>query len=221
MEAVIKLTLAIHIAAGTVALLVAPVAMIVKKGGRSHAIWGLIFFWAMTVIFITALLLSTVKWIPFLLMIAVFSYYSVFSAYRWKSLKKLHNRSEKPKWYDWSAVVINALFNLSFLGWGGYLLSKGIGSAFPYLALGFGFIGFRTSIKNYRYFTNYHHVKTWLFEHIGGMVGGFIATVTAFSSQVMVFMPTWLQWSWPSILGIPLISYWISMYKKKYKTQVV
>ncbi|MEM1407079.1 MAG: hypothetical protein AAGG59_09915 [Bacteroidota bacterium] len=220
MEAITKTLLIIHVAAGTISLLVAPIAMIVKKGGRSHAIWGLIFFWAMTVIFVTALFLSSVKWMPFLLMIAVFSYYSVFSGYRWKFLKKLYNDSQQPKWFDWLAMLVNFAFNLSFLAWGAYLIVNGTIGAFPFLALGFGFIGVRMSIKNYRLFKSRHHAKTWLFEHIGGMVGGFIATVTAFSAQMMDFMPAWLQWSWPSIIGIPLISYWIATYRKKYKVKV-
>ncbi|MEM9856999.1 MAG: hypothetical protein AAF843_06570 [Bacteroidota bacterium] len=215
------IVLMIHIAAGAIALLVAPVAMIVKKGGKRHSFWGLIFFWAMTVIFGTALYLSTVKWIPFLLMIAVFSYYSVLSAYRWKFLKGLHDQSQKPLWFDWIALIVNGLINAVFIIWGGYLLIKGLGGALPYLALGFGFIGIRISTKNLKLFRNTHHPKTWLFEHLSGMVGGFIATVTAFSAQVMSFMPTFLQWSWPTLVGAPLIAYWLSTYRKKYKVEAI
>ncbi len=219
MEFTIKASLILHVAAGAIALLVAPVAMVVKKGGRSHAQWGLVFFWAMTVIFITALFLSAVKWIPFLLMIAVFSYYSVFSGYRWKFLKKLYDKSERARWFDWVALIINGLFNVAFLTWGAYLIYDGVSGAFPFLAMGFGFFGIRLSYGNYKLFTRVHDPKTWLYEHIGGMVGGFIATVTAFSAQSMGFMPTWLQWSWPSILGFPLLTYWISTYRKRYKPQ--
>ena len=219
MELLTKSLLGVHIVSGAIALLVAPVAMIMKKGGRNHAIWGLIFFWAMTVIFATALYLSTVKWIPFLLMIAVFSYYSVLSGYRWKFLKGIYNGSQKVSSFDWIALVVNAVFNVGFISWGIYVLALGYMNAFPFLALGFGIFGIRSSYEDYKLFTRKHHAKTWLFQHIGGMVGGFIATVTAFSAQMMDFMPTWLQWSWPSIIGIPLISYWIGTYRKKYKTQ--
>ncbi len=218
MELLIKSSLIIHIAAGVTALLVAPVAMAVKKGGRAHSRWGLIFFWAMTVIFVTALFLSTIKWIPFLLMIAVFSYYSVFSAYRWKFLKRLYNGKDKLRWFDWAALVINGLFNIAFMSWGLYLILNGSESAFPYLALGFGFFGFRISYGNYKLFTSPHESTTWFFEHLGGMVGGFIATLTAFSAQTMIFLPDFIQWAWPSMVGVPLISYWSRFYKKKFKT---
>ncbi|MEM7109815.1 MAG: hypothetical protein AAF519_16435 [Bacteroidota bacterium] len=221
MEVFTRSLLILHIAAGAVALFVAPVAMIVKKGGRNHAIWGLTFFWCMTIIFVTALYLSTVKWIPFLLMIAVFSYYAVLSGYRWKFLKGIHNKSQRVTMLDWAALGTNAVFNLVFIGWGIYVLVQGYGGAFPYLALGFGTLGVRSSYNNFKLFTHTHHPKTWLFQHIGGMVGGFIATVTAFSAQVISFMPIWLRWSWPSIIGVPLIIYWIGIYRKKYKTSAL
>lgn len=220
MELLIKSTLLIHVVAGAVALVVAPVAMVVKKGGKAHSRWGLVFFWAMTVIFATAIFLSTVKWIPFLLMIAVFSYYSTFSAYRWRFLKQLYNGKDQLKWFDWFALVINGLFNIAFMTWGLYLIFHGTDSAFPYLAIGFGFFGFRISWNNYKLFTENHHSQTWLFEHLGGMVGGFIATLTAFSAQTMTFMPDFLQWAWPSLIGVPLISYWTRFYKKKFNTAI-
>lgn len=47
------------------------------------------------------------------------------------------------------------------------------------------------------------------------MLGGFIASVTAFSTQVMHFMPGVIQWIWPSLVGVPLIIYWIRTYRKK------
>ena len=47
------------------------------------------------------------------------------------------------------------------------------------------------------------------------MMGGFIASVTAFSVQVMHFMPGVMQWIWPSLVGVPLIIYWVRTYRKK------
>ena len=216
MEWVIRVSLILHVAAGAAALLVAPVAIAVKKGGRSHRLWGLIFFWAMTVIFVTSLLLSMVEWIPFLLMIAVFSYYSVFSGYRWKFLKRLH-RGQSAKWYDWLALILNAVFNVTFASWGLYLAIQGKLGAFPYFAIGFGVFGILLSKDNLQLFLKPHNAQTWLYQHLGGMLGGFIATLTAFSSQFMNFMPVWLQWSWPSFIGVPFIYYWTANYRRRFK----
>ena len=204
MQALLDIALITHVAAGVIALLVAPLAIIAKKGGMHHKRWGLLFFWSMTVIFITALFLSTFKWIPFLLMISVFSYYAVFSGYRWKFLKRLH-RGQQPRWFDWLAAILNALMNIIFVVWGIYLIFLHSIHTLSFLAIGFGTLGLLISFQNIKLFLRPHKAQAWLHRHISGMLGGFIATLTAFSTQVMDFMPVGLQWSWPSLIGIPLI----------------
>ncbi|MCC6636763.1 MAG: DUF2306 domain-containing protein, partial [Ignavibacteriaceae bacterium] len=61
MESSFKYWLYLHIAAGFLALVVAPVAMVVKKGGNAHRLWGKIFFWSMTVVAISALVMTFIK----------------------------------------------------------------------------------------------------------------------------------------------------------------
>lgn len=214
----IQALLIIHILAGGVALVAAPVAMVVSKGGIAHRKWGKIYFWAMTVIFFTAVVLSLSKWIPFLLMIAVFSYYSVISGYRWLYLKKL-GYGDKPLLIDWCALVVTLVFNLIFVIWGAEKAITGALGFYAYLAIGLGLGGLAIAIGNLRSFLNNKDKNKWLFGHIGGMLGGYIATLTAFSSQVLTFMPGLLQWIWPSIVGVPLIIYSIYKYKKKINRQ--
>ena len=78
-----------HIAAGTLALFVAPAAMLTVKGGRAHRRWGKIYFWSMAVVAATALVLGL--WRPqiFLALLAVFSFYMAFSGYRVLFRKRL------------------------------------------------------------------------------------------------------------------------------------
>ena len=40
----------IHVLAGTLALVVAPVALVTAKGGLTHRRWGKVYFWAMAVV---------------------------------------------------------------------------------------------------------------------------------------------------------------------------
>ncbi len=40
----------IHIAAGALALGLAPLAMLTVKGGPAHRLWGKIYFWSMAVV---------------------------------------------------------------------------------------------------------------------------------------------------------------------------
>src|SRR3989442_161411 len=73
----------IHIAAGTLALGLAPAAMLTVKGSRAHRRWGKIYFWAMAVVGSTAVALGL--WRPqiFLALLAVFSFTFLPPAVRW------------------------------------------------------------------------------------------------------------------------------------------
>ncbi|SDY90168.1 DUF2306 domain-containing protein [Hymenobacter psychrophilus] len=47
METFLHLNRWLHIAAGFTGFFVAPVALLVRKGGAAHRLWGRVFFWAM------------------------------------------------------------------------------------------------------------------------------------------------------------------------------
>jgi len=53
-----KILLVNHIVAGTIAFIVAPVALIVKKGSASHRLWGKVFFYSMLIVAITAVIMA-------------------------------------------------------------------------------------------------------------------------------------------------------------------
>ena len=78
----------IHISAGMLALVLAPLAMLTVKGGRAHRRWGTIYFWSMAVVASTAVVLAL--WRPqiFLALLAVFSFYLAFTGYRVLSRKR-------------------------------------------------------------------------------------------------------------------------------------
>ena len=214
MEQIIKTLTYSHVFAGIISLVVAPIAMVVEKGGNTHRLWGKVFFWCMTWICITAIILSAYNWNPFLLLIAVFSYYSVFVGYRSLYMKQLH-KGKGVEWFDWIATGVAGLFNVGFFIWGILSMIKG-SSTFGILASGFGLGGLvqvRSQIKSFVKppVDQYH----WFYNHIGNMIGGFIASVTAFSANVLTFMPGVLQWLWPSLVGVPIIIIWIRFYRKK------
>lgn len=116
MNILIKILLFIHVLAGFTSLIAGPVAAATTKGGKSHRKWGMIYFWGMLVVFITAIIVSTYKFIPFLFMIAFFSFYQVFTGYRILFLKQLY-KDQKAKWFDWLAAGITAATNLGFIIW--------------------------------------------------------------------------------------------------------
>jgi len=56
---------------------------------------------------------------------------------------------------------------------------------------------------------------------MGGMIGSYIAAVSAFSVVNFSFLPTAIRWLWPSAIGVPLLLYWIQKYQKKFNARAV
>ncbi len=220
MPTAIKIILFIHVLAGAISLITGMVAFLTQKGGTNHRKVGRIYSYAMTVVFVTAIIVSAYKFIPFLFMIAFLSYYSVFAGVRILKLKKL-NEGQSPKWYDWFAAILNLVVNLIFIVWGIYetVVNKNIG--FAYLAIGFGIGGALISRTNLiPFITPPKHKMHWWTSHMGNIFGGYIATMTAFSATVypMVFNSnSIIAWIWPSLIGVPISIIWRKRYERKFK----
>src|SRR5271163_5284148 len=115
----LRVLLALHITCGALAFVCAPVALATAKGGKTHRRWGKIYFWAMAGVAVTALILSFALPIFFLAMVAVFSFYACFAAYRILYLKDLY-KGGKPLALDWLAACVtiassSLLFLMGFL----------------------------------------------------------------------------------------------------------
>jgi uncharacterized membrane protein len=95
----------IHVLAGTLALVVAPGAMLTVKGGRAHRRWGKIYFWLMAVVAATAVVLGLWRPVTFLVLVAVFSFYAAFTGYRVLGRKR-PDRGDRPTALDWSAALV-------------------------------------------------------------------------------------------------------------------
>ena len=85
----LRVLLTLHISCGVVGFVCAPVALATTKGGKVHRRFGKIYFWAMAGVAVTALILSFALPVYFLAMVAVFSFYSAFAAYRVLYLKDM------------------------------------------------------------------------------------------------------------------------------------
>jgi hypothetical protein len=213
MEKFTPVLLALHVAAGIVSFVAAPIALMLRKGAAGHRLFGKIFFYAMTVVFITACIVALVRWNLFLLMIGVFSYYGVVSGYRALFHKQLH-LGRGLTWVDWAAALAATVFNLMFLGIGIFWLAQGQGVGI--LAIVFAGLGLVGCTRDLTWFIRPpQHKHVWLFRHIGNMMGAFVAALTAFSTQTMFFLPGLLPWLWPTLVVTPLIAFWIRYYRTK------
>jgi uncharacterized membrane protein len=212
MELISKVSLILHIAAGFTALATGAIAILTKKGGKAHTSAGKIYYWAMTLVALTAVVISLYKNITFLLLIAIFSYYLTFTGYR--SLKiKLLKEGESIKILDWSILGISTLTSLVMIGMSVLQILP-----LPQAAGLFGGIMFLFSIEDYQFFTKKKAEKQeWLYRHIKRMCGAYIATFTAFVVVNVHTNPDYLGWILPTLIGTPLIFYYIYAHKKKFQ----
>ena len=132
--------LAVHIAAGGAAFLLAPVALATAKGGKQHKRWGMVYLWAMGVVAVTALPMALYRPVLFLALVAIFSFYLAFSGYRVLRLKDLA-RGGEARPVDWIAGVITfvACFVLAALA----IVRPAMVQHMSYVAVAFGIVGMR------------------------------------------------------------------------------
>ncbi|WP_298540681.1 hypothetical protein [uncultured Aquimarina sp.] len=223
MEILVNNILYIHILAGAVSLTTGLIAILSKKGQKWHRQSGKLYFYGMTGVFITGVIIAGFRFNRFLFLIAFLSYYSVFSGVRALKLKHLH-KQQKPEWFDWFAGILNAVANVFFIGLGFYYsIENGFVSGGALLSTGFGIGGLLISYTNLKPFVfrpdkSYH----WFLSHIGNMMGGYIATCTAFLSTIVTrfdFMNPYLAFAIPSILGLPLLLFWQKRIEKKFDSK--
>jgi uncharacterized membrane protein len=202
MDALVKSILFIHIAAGFTALLTGFIAILARKGGKAHKRSGKWYFMAMFTVAVTAVILSLVKSILFLLCVAVFSFYLSFTGYR-----AVYQKRAQAKTIDWAVMIVTFLVNIAMLFTGEIVL------------IVFAVISLANVFADYKFYTKKvfdHTMKhKWIFRHIAKMLGSYIATVTAFVVTNIHFPNPLMGWLLPTLIGSPLIAYTIYTYRKK------
>jgi hypothetical protein len=223
--AYLRVLLGLHISCGVVAFVCAPVALATAKGGKAHRRYGKIYFWAMAGVAVTALILSFALPVYFLAMVAVFSFYAAFAAYRVLYLKDMY-KGAQPRAVDWVAAVVTLLSSLLLFVLGFLqpeLMHVGViriaGHMVSIVSIVFGAIGMRMALVSIHGFIKPSREKMfWWFAHMQGMIGSYIAAMTAFSAVNLShwFGAAWWVWLWPTIVGTPAIAIWTAYYKKKF-----
>lgn len=204
MEIAYKFYLGIHILSGFTALVTGFIAIVAQKGKKLHKITGLTFFISMVVVCVSAILISLMKDNRFLLHIGIFSFYLVYSGYR-----SVKNKSLNPSTMDW-VMLLTAFVNCLAM-----LLSEQL------VLIVFSVLGTSLAAQDAKLFYNIIKQKEilknqWLLRHISTMLGGYIATFTAFIVvNVSLESLPWLPWLLPTIIGTPLIAFWTKKYQPK------
>lgn len=211
MASVETVVLRLHIAAGAVALLAGLAALAATKGGRRHRLAGRGYVAAMALVVLTVPVLfaferSFVR--GFLVLVAVFSGYLVFSGYRTMTGRPVGGATT----VDWLGATLVVVACLALGGWGVTLLVAGSGMG---VVLGvFGGIGLLLGVADVRAFRAGDPRDGPVVDHLTRMVGGYVATVTAVSvvNLAGTAVPAVVAWLGPTALGVPLILYWQARY---------
>lgn len=200
-------------------MVVAPLAMVVRKGGSWHRRWGKVYFFSMIAVCLTAVALSIVHYERslWLGLVGIFSFHMVASGYRSLYLKKLHE-GLKPAAIDIWLHGVAGIVNGGLLIWGLAHMMMGQKDAKSLLFIVFGAIGSSMVYRGlHRFYKRKHDKREWFYGHISGMLGGYIATLSAFSAvNLDMIRPGWLKWLWPTLVGVPLIILWTGHYRRRF-----
>jgi uncharacterized membrane protein len=199
----IQTILILHILAGVVALAAAGIAVGSAKGGGLHRRSGNAYTLAMLSVGLSALVLAVVHPNPFLFAVGVFSLYLVFTGWRAAII-----RDGRPRRFDHAGGVVMALAGTGMLGWGAQGVLVG-GGAQPVILLAFGSIGLTMALADWRDWARGPVTgKARIARHLGRMLGGTIATITAAGVVNLGFLPDLLVWLGPTALITPGIFWW-------------
>lgn len=186
-----------HIVAGFIALASGSLVLVMKKGTDFHVKTGLLFYSSMLVIGFSALILAGIKFNEFLFCIGIFSLFQTYFGKR-----SVENKQLKPNFLDVLVTVI-AFGNGIFMVVSGNIVLLVFGAIQLQLCFTEFYIFYRIKKKIQL------PKNTWLRQHIGMMMGSYIATFTAFLVvNVKSFEPGWLIWFAPTFVFLPLMFFW-------------
>jgi hypothetical protein len=198
METIHHLNIAVHVIAGSIALIAGLAAAMVAKGGRKHIRLGKYFMWMIVIVIVTALIgVFVFKRNNFLLVITLLSGYNCFSGIRAVKL-----RGQKPHTIDYLIPILIMASALYYLY---YIMSMGLywSPAITYATIGALFL-----VTIYDLFKWVLPVtvlqKAVMYEHAYKMVSAFSAITSAFSGTVFPQYKPYSQFL-PSVIGFAYI----------------
>jgi uncharacterized membrane protein len=204
-----KSLLYLHIAGGTIGLILGLVIILLKKGDNRHHLLGNIYFFAMLISAISVFPMSYFNPNFFLCIVSIFTIYMLVTGKRF--LKIRSGADVKP--IDWIFAALMAVFGCVFIGYGVRNLIRS--DVFGIVLVVFGFVSLQFVYQDYKNFTGKSKVKNFfLTTHFQRFMGSYIASVTAFLVVNNTLLPGVVAWLIPTVCIAPLISVWTRKYQK-------
>ena len=213
-------TLGFHVLCGGLAFVLAPVALITAKGGKAHRRWGLVYFYAMAGLAVSAIVMSAYRPLLFLALVAIFSFYNAFLAYRVLGQKAAYKGEKVVRPLDWAAAVFTLVASGLLVAFGVFRPAWVQHMAIPSMV--FGGLGVRIAAgAMWSYIHPSKEKMFWWYTHLQGMLGSYIAAWTAFLVVTVDPLVHWgvVLWVLPTALGVPAIALTTAYYKRKFQPQ--
>jgi len=221
LESLYDFILLIHIIAGCIALPLGTVIIALKKGDSRHKKMGKIYYYAMMINTSTGFYIAYHFKSMFLLIIAVFSFYLIYTGNRVLHHKKLFEDKKQVHPFDWFLAIASMLF-CSYMVYRGVLGLK-YGNTMAIVIIVFSVFCIVLCYEDIMRFRGkihkYYGKQHWLFLHIIRMMGSYIAAVTAFLVNNVHTQHQFIWWLLPSVILSPLISRFVRKYESKLKIQ--
>lgn len=200
---VYKLLLYIHIICGAISLLTGMVVMFNKKGDPIHKKIGSVFFYTLTISSLASIPITYSKSNYFLFLISIFTLFMLLTGKRYINKKSIKDVNL----IDWLLTIMMSLGAVGFVIYAILLFISG--KSFGIVLFVFGFIGILFAFQDFRNYKGLSKIKNWqVTTHIQRMVGGFIASSTAFLVVNNKWLPNEVGWLLPTVLMVPLIIKW-------------
>ena len=224
MEVITKTLLGLHVSSGILSIIIFWIPIFLKKGSKYHNLIGKIYVFFMWVVVISAALLSIKNIIIGEITAALFlGFLAIITANPlWFGIAILKNKKGLSDRYQKKHMAFNVLITLA----GILLFSYGIylnGQNEGILMIIFGILGMTSGRDVLASYQGKNKNKSWIEEHISGMLVSGIAAYTAFAVfGGRIFFMKYLSgywsiipWVMPTIVGLAIIKYYKNNYIKK------
>ena len=197
----------LHVAFGTLALIVAPAAMFARKRGAWHRRWGVAFTIAMGIVLFSAGFLWQTKGHLFLVPLSGVSAFLLFNGWRSIARHKRRRRDEIEDRIDILADCAAIAAGIATAYIGGTASTPLLMSIKPAL-IAVGGIAIAFAVNDIVGFRQPRLRSGWLLGHFSAMIASYISAVTAFIVINAHHVPMMLRWIIPSAVGVVVIAFW-------------
>ncbi len=190
----------LHVVFGSVALLAAPAALLVRTGGAWHKWFGTAFTIVMAVVLCSAAFMWQAKGHVFLVPLAIVSAYLIFNGWRVIARRRRKIFSPLQIGID-AAATLGVMVAGVVTSWMGWTADTPLMHSISPALFGIGAIAIAFGINDLLGFTAPRLKIGWLLSHFSAMLASYISAVTAFVVINAHAVPMMLRWGVPGAIG--------------------